>query len=104
MSGDKRPEQRLQQRHCTVILLCKTEAFTAADTGDWPRQFIAAVHAAETVPLSLCLTLCATMLHVTCSSISSNKDRIQVRLHSTPPTDSRESTVLCEGWFDDACI
>jgi hypothetical protein len=30
--------------------------------------------------------------------------RSQVRLHSTPPTDSQESTVLCEGWFDDACI
>jgi hypothetical protein len=38
-------------------LLCKTEAFTAADTGDWPRQFIAAFHTAETASLSFSLSL-----------------------------------------------
>jgi hypothetical protein len=30
--------------------------------------------------------------------------RSQVCLHSTSPMDSQGSTVLCEGWFDDACL
>ena len=70
------------QFQLAVILLCETEDFTAADTGDWPRQFIAAVHAAETTP-PLSLSLCATMLHVTCNSTSSSKESNAFTLNST---------------------
>ena len=90
------------QFQLAMIFLLKTEAFTAADTGEWPRQFIAAVHAAETasLSLSLSLSLSATMLHVPCNRRVPARN--QVHLHSTPPTDSQDSTVPCQARFDDA--
>jgi len=65
------------QFQLAVILLCKTEAFTAADTRDWPRQFTAAVNAVETA------SLCATMLHVTYNSTSSSQDASAYTHNST---------------------
>lgn len=79
--GNKWPEQQLQQRNFKFSQLCfccvKPEVLTAADTGDWPSQSVAAVNTSDTVYQT------ANMLHVTHNSTSLSKEPSAFTLNST---------------------
>jgi hypothetical protein len=90
------------QFQLAMIFLLKTEAFTAADTGEWPRQFIAAVHAAETASLSLSLSLSVSVCyHAPCAmqQTSSSKESSAFTLNSTHRQSRFNSSLSGSFWW-----